>query len=504
MPNSFLQAGVTKTRYNRYNLPVVTADWSRGVVRDAPRDAIPQNALFDATDFLLHEPGLMFKRGGTSYAGPALTGASYAATVTEADFPAGNQLIAIGDNGHMYKITAGATTDLATLGTGFPPLQTPVLRVGATTYLVVPASDGTTVPKTYDGTTVANLGGSPSAGRYACVYKTRLVLANQAANPNRMFFSPTPSITSTWDTTNSWIDADNAISGLAALSNAIIIFSQDHTERLTGSTPPPNSDMDRQPIGSIGCTDARSIVIQEGNAIFANPRGVYLTNGAGFQSLTTAGLIETYWQSLMVGYDPTTWTIACGVFRSFLFVTIMNGSTLVDSLVCYVPRYAWARLTNWPALMYATAFGNAEELYYADRSTNRVVACSGVFRPASGNKNDANGTAVAPACQFRLVGSGPWMKHFGNGRITYDMRDAATDNPTLAAQVAANLEATSYGTVAESPFAESSDLYRQRFTVAKQSQAVNVKLAQTGPSAKTEIYSLEVDQRYIGVYAGGT
>jgi hypothetical protein len=127
------------------------------------------------------------------------------------------------------------------------------------------------------------------------------VLGGSTANPNRLFFSPTPDIEATWDTANSWIDCDYAITGLASLHNVLLIFSQGHTERIIGSTPPPGSDMDRAPVGSIGCTDARSIVVQEGNAIFANPRGVYLTNGAGFASLTTEGFIETYWQSLLPG-----------------------------------------------------------------------------------------------------------------------------------------------------------------------------------------------------------
>jgi hypothetical protein len=151
--------------------------------------------------------------------------------------------------------------------------------------------------------------------------------------------------------------------------------------------------MDRAPVGSIGCTDARSIVVQEGNAIFANPRGVYLTNGAGFASLTTEGFIETYWQSLFVGYDPSTWTIAAGVLRSFYFVFILdNNGALVDALMCYVPNRAWWRLTNMRGLMFASAVGAQEELYYADRSTNRIVKLSGIFTPARATRT----TRTAP------------------------------------------------------------------------------------------------------------
>lgn len=503
MPNSVLQAGVSGRRYNRYNLPIINEDWSRGMVKDAPLDALPESAVYDATDFLLHQPARMMKRGGTSYAGPVMGSATYAAAVAFAEFPAAAQIIGVGDDGHLYKITAGTTTDVNTMGTAYVPLQNPVMRIGATSYLIIPANDGTSAPKKYDGTTVTAIGGSAPAGKYVTVYKSRLVLGNNSANPNRLFFSPTPDITTTWDTTNSWIDCDYAITGLASLSNAIIVFSQGHTERITGATPPPGSDMDRAPIGSVGCSDARSISVWNNNVVFANPRGVYLTNGSGFSSLTQIGGIETYWQTQLTGYDASTWTIATGIYRNYLYITVLNGSTLVDTLMCNIAARAWWRLTNVKARGYANASTGSEELYYADRASARVITCSGMFTPVAGNKNDANGTAVTPGATLRQVGAGPWMKHFGNARISYDMADAATDNPTLAVSVAPGLEAATFTAVSESPLAETSGLLRKRFTVGKQSQAVNIKILQTNASSKTEVYAMETDQRYMGVYAGG-
>jgi hypothetical protein len=174
---------------------LIEADASKGIVRDAPRVSIPNAGVYDSTDFLLHQPGVIQKRGGTSYAGPALTAATYAAAVKYAEFPAGSQLVGVGDNGHLYKVTSGTTTDVSSMGSAYATLDVPKLRVGGgSNLLVVTANDGTTAPKTYDGTTVAALGGTPPAGKYAEVYKTRLVLANTSANPNRMFFSPTPNI----------------------------------------------------------------------------------------------------------------------------------------------------------------------------------------------------------------------------------------------------------------------------------------------------------------------
>ncbi len=480
------------------------ADESKGIVRDSPRVAIPEIAVYDAADFLLHQPGVAIKRGGTSYAGPALSGASYTKSVFYAPFAGGDQIVALGSDNHLYKVTSGTTTDkgaaVATVD------QMKFWTSGTTEYVLLANSNGTSAPGKYDGSAApGTLSGSPPGGKYMTFYKTRLCLGGSSAQPQRVYFSPTPNIESTWDTTNSWIDFDHKISGLAATSNMLLVFSNGAMERVIGSTPPPDSDMDRAPIGNVGCTDARSIVVQEGNVLFANPRGVYLTNGAGFASLTDEGLIATYWQGLFSGYDPTSWTMAAGVFRGrFYFITILDGSrNLIASLMCDVPRRAWTRLTNIKGLTYSSAQGASDELYYADAAAARVTGLSGLFSPSSSNKNDADGTAVTPLLEYRALGQGPGMKAFGFGHLTFDMRDSASDNPTMAVSVAAGLEATSYSAVAESPFSETSDATRKRFMLGKDGQVVNIKLQQSNASSKTEVYALEVEARPYQLEADG-
>jgi hypothetical protein len=487
--SSILSGGRRRTAWQ----PLAEVDWSRGMIRDAPRDAIGKSGVYDSADFLLHQQGFAFKRGGTAYAGPALAGASYVTTVVYAQFPPGAKLVAVGNDSHLYTVDPGSTVDVTgTIGANVR--DNPKLRIGGgKNLLIFPNADGVTGPTKYDGSANSTLlAGSPSPGRYTAIYKTRLVLGNSSSNPNRLYFSPTPDIEATWDTANSWIDCDYMVTGLAALHNTLLIFSLGNTERIIGSTPPPGSDMDRAPVGSVGCTDARSIVVQEGSAIFANPRGVYMTNGAGFASLTTDGLIESYWQTLLAGYDRSTWIISGGIYRSFYIVSITNGAGAnVATLVCNIPKRAWWRLTNLNAVMWGNAVVAQEELYYADRSSNRVVAISGMFTPTAANKLDANGTPVQPLLEMRMIGEGTGLKAYGDAHLTYDMRDAATDSPALAVSAAPGVEALNFAAVSESPLLAVPNATRRRLTVSKDTQGLSLRFAQSGPSAKTELYAVE-------------
>jgi hypothetical protein len=497
-------------------VPEIHADFSHGIVRDTSREALPPGAVYDSTDFLLHRPGLAEKRGGTRTAGPSMTAATFAGSVAQVTYASGPQLLAVGNNGHLYTVTSGATTDVSTLGTSFASsaslaqVHRPVpVQSSAAMLAVFLAWDGTTAPKKWDGAAAANLGGTPPAAIVGAVYKQRLVLGNTNANPNRVLFSEVPSVESTWDTANKYLDTEQTVSGLAALPNVLLVFHQGFTERIIGSIPPgaAGADMDKALAWNVGCTDHRSIVVNDGLCYFANPRGVYVTNGSTPESLTKQGGIDTYWQNLFLTYAKDRWIVSTGIMRQFLFVAVVdNNGALVTSLMCYLPTRAWWRLTNVIPTMFAGASftgtsGMADSLYYADRANNRVVDIEAIFRPAGGFRNDADGTAVQPMIEFAPFGSGPGVKSYGFGRIDYAMPDVSGDNPTLAITVKDGIKAETSFTPAESPLAETSSnggVYpsgRARFSICRDAQSMTVRVTQTHASSNTEIYAVEVEQR---------
>jgi len=503
-PAQFQLPPISFTRMRRF-MPQWTndGDWSRGIVRDPPRASIPQGGVWNAVDFLLDAPGIAYKRGGTTYAGPQMPSALTARAVIFADFLSGSQLLAVGDNGHLYKITSGATTDVATLGAAYVPTCKLVYHHGGQKdYVIIPSNNGSGVPYHYNGTTATAMIASVAKGTVMATYKSRLVLANDGVNKVRLWFSPiniqgTPppgaDLDQPWDPL-SYVDADFPVVGLAPLQNSLLVFSTQQTERLTGTTPPPGTDFDHAPVGGIGCTDARSISIWQNYAIFANPRSIFMTNGVGFRDLLTEAGLVRYWQGILAGYSRSTWIISTGVlWDKFLFVGVMNGPTLVDCLVCNLVRNAWWRFSNIRAAMFAAAVGARDDLYYADMGTNRVNSVASCWFPAGVNKADADGTAVQPVLETKVIASTPNVKTYARCWLDYDLRDAATDNPTLAFQVAPGLEATTFSTVAESPLPETPDELRKTVSCVKTSQGLTARITQTGPSAKTEIYALEFE-----------
>jgi hypothetical protein len=480
-------------------------DWSKGILRDPPRASIPMGGLYNAIDFQLDSPGIAYKRGGTFYAGPVLTAATQARAIVWANYIAGAQLLAIGDNGHLYKVTSGATTDINTLGAAYIPVCKPVYHHGGTKeYVIIPTSDGSASPKHYNGSVVSAMVATVPKGTICATYKGRLVLANDHVNKVRLWFSPATvaggaDLDQAWDATNAWVDADFPVTGLAPLQNSLLIFSHEQTERLTGTTPPPGTDFDHAPVGAIGCSDARSISIWQNYALFANPRSIFMTNGVGFKDLLQEAGLVRYWQGILSGYSSSTWTIATGIlWDKFLFVSVMNGNTFVDCLISNLARNAWWRFSNIKAAMFTAAVGLRDELYYADLSAPRATGASGCWFPAASNKVDADGTTIAPVLETKVLQPTPNVKTYGRCWIDYDLRDAATDNPTLAVQVAPGVEATTFSTVPESPLPESTDEIRKTITAAKTSQGLTMRLTQNGPSAKTEIYALELETLSVG------
>lgn len=457
---------------------------------------MPDGSAWNLVDYV---PGLdaeLTKRGGWAYGSNDINAvtstASYVYAVFYAPFSGGAQLVALDEDATLYKINI-ATLVVTNVGAATSkPRQLGFHR----NKLVIPG-DGSTVPRKYDGSSISSLTGAPE-GQYVTAYRDRTVLAGKTSLPTYIYFSAAGDPT-TWDTTNTWVSVNQPVTGLASLPGALMVFQNTVTSRIRGSTPPPQTDMILDdPLFNVGCTDVRSIAVTSSVCAFANPLGVYLTNGTNLPTdLTEAAGIKRYWQSVLVGYDASMWTLAGGFYQNSYVIAVMNGATFKDAFVFDLRSYSVRRLSNFQALCFANGTAISEELWFGLRSglpgsEVRLGKFSTTFLPSSTVKNDANGTAVAPVVELPIYGAQPAGKKTWRAvYIEYDCEDAATDNPTLTVSYIKDQD-DAY-TALSPALVEATTKTRSRLAVRLPSSALGLKIAQTNASASTRIHSIQAD-----------
>lgn len=464
--------------------------FAKGMRRDTPRVDLPNDVAFNLIDWIPDHGAPLRKRGGDTYASQNLTSvkatASYVTAGIYAPFSGGGKNIAIDEDGELYVIVSDAST--TDVGAAVTVHQNPVFHRDR---IIIPATGGSTTPKTYDGTTLANLGGSPPTGTIAGVHKDRTIIARSNTNLNRLWFSDAGD-PQAWDTTNTYVDVSYPPTGLASIRNSILIFSIGATERLVGSTPPPGSDFTFGPLFDEGVhvQTTRSICYWGDNILFANPSGVFITDGSALGDITKEAGMLTYWRdTVMASFSEATYNVCGGVYSGFYFLSIMDGATLIDAAMIDIARRTWYRLSNWDAWAMWSRSG-PDELYVGRRDAARVSKTSSIFSPTAANKNDADGAAVVPVYEGPFFqGDEMELIRWRRGYLEYDTRDAASDNPTLTLSYVTSPEATSYTAVATA-FSKTTVQTKARRDIGKKALGIGFKLHQTNASSDTRVYAV--------------
>lgn len=457
-----------------------------GMRRDIARQDLPRGAVWNLQDWIPNRLGApLEKRGGWTYASDALGSSTYVNGVIHVPFrTAGTQLVAIGQDGNLYTVVGSTPTSHGAVG---GVAQLPVFYYDQ---LFIPNADGVTAPKIWDGTTLIAAPNSPPVGKYAAVFKNRLALADNAT----IYFHSPGQLTAgggvaVWDLSQANYVTSSPITALASMRAALLVFHQFGVERLRGSIPAgtTNSDIVLEPLFvGMGCIDARSVVNWNDLIIWADAKGIYQTDGAVPLDLTVACSMKDLWQDTLVGYTSS-WTVAAGVIRDLLIVSVMNGTTFVDCFVIDLTGRTFWRFRNFGFRMFASSVGIAEELWAAHGSVGRVTALDGIF--TAGVASDGDGSAILPILESPfykpLTGKTRWRYAYTG----HDLRNGGSA-PTLAVSVAST-PTGSY--VALDDYPATTDFVRKRMPLRFHSHGMALRYEQTAASTFTRLYEIEVD-----------
>lgn len=246
--------------------------------------------------------------------------------------------------------------------------------------VLVLAFSGADVPRTWDQTTAANLGGSPPNFGFHTNHKTRMFAAGVATNQSRLYYSVADN-QANWTGTGSgsidvYPDDGDVITGIVSHQNELIIFkgpNKGRIVRLTGSSP---SDFALVPqLRGVGGVNQQSHVLAGGDLIFWDNLGIHsfaATDRFGdyapaFISDPIAGYFT---EQLNHTRFPFVWGINYQARGYALWTMSRSGASTNDAILMWDYRFTPARFALWPA--------------YAAASLAMVVDTSNEPRPWAG------------------------------------------------------------------------------------------------------------------------
>lgn len=443
-------------------------DYGAGIYRG--RNA-PESAVYDAVNALIDDEGRLFRRGGTTYKSNANAGTTLlgiADFLLGADATTGDPsppITVFWSSTALYGLTYSddATPTSNLLGVGVVVPRAFARGAGVANRWFVPTAAGTTAQLTYvtAGTTTPLTGAVNTPAKkaeFVATAGTRLL----ATSANRAYFSARGDGTTFSSSDYHELPPPANIIGADSFGDTAILFTT------AGVYAISNMSLDAvDAFGNIQMTvDRVNELILWGDPGIARYAGALVVPavddvwlfglGSPPQSITGDPADEKirrlYRSYVKAGYQPG----LAQVHRGHYFLPILNGTTLVDTLVCRLDRgAAWTRLSGHAAsTAYAQRVGSstrAPKLFAV--SGQRVLNASDIFDPASSNATDADGTTSDCVITTRDYATGGNQQGFVQRiRVRYELVDdgnGGTVAPTVAVAYSSDADSGVFTTLTE-------------------------------------------------------
>jgi hypothetical protein len=339
-------------------------DYRGGLNQRDSRIKIGDNEAAELVNFIFDDDGSLSKRKGSSKYNSSVIAASplhslYRYVKSATDF---KELLAVVAS-TLYKGNDGAGT-FSSVGA--------LTSANDATFLtwkdICFIANGT-VFKTYNGTTMADVAGTPPIGKYIVFHKSRIYVAGNTSSPNRLYFSDVDSYTS-WTPGSNYVDIrsddGDEITAISPLDGGLMIYKHNSIWMLAGTD---STNFFLTPvIDGIGCYANRSLVSYGGSHYFLHRTGVYIYNGGKVHKISDK--VEKTIYEIPDAYIGN----AAGVVykeRYYLSYTQL-GETQNKRILVFDTRYGgWSVFSGINARVFSLweSFRDLGELYSGDSVT---------------------------------------------------------------------------------------------------------------------------------------
>ncbi len=268
--------------------------------------------------------------------------------------------------------------------------------------------NGTDAPKSYDGATVISTGGAfdlaniPFAEPSLCIeWLDRVYLAGDTANPDRVYYSSTPTSGAvSWTTGNGFIDFEpdegaGTIKGFAKVPGYLLVFKERSMKRWNFDSAFPESLID------IGVPNQECIVSRGGICAFysasnKDAKGFYVTNGGRPTPIShdRARGIKKWVDAIPQSAEAD----ICGIGTSRIFMWSVGDLTVDGRTYKNVVFHYNYQMDQWSVRSYPTRFyffssyvdaNNVNTIVGGDNDGNVLeLDATGVFVDHSGTPID--------------------------------------------------------------------------------------------------------------------
>jgi len=264
-------------------------------------------------------------------------------------------------------------------------------------------ANGIDVIKTYDGSHVSDLGGSPPVGKYLASFAERIFTSGYSTYASRIYWSNRGDET-VWSANDFWDigydDGDEVMQIYPHMDN-LIVFKRNsiHIMRYVGDDFLFDAQQSSSPVG---CIAPKTVVPVGRYLFFLSNDGVYAFNGVDSDKVSQP--VTSYMEDI----NPAYMHQACAVMQDdhyWLFYTsgsstyndaclVLNVSKLTKSSVANLGGMAWSKFTNHYIRSVCVWDSNAddEEFYGGSSLTNAASpTSSGMIYRLNNGETDAYG-----------------------------------------------------------------------------------------------------------------